>query len=487
MTQLDTQPERFQVNTEGMRQLHAHRRPEELVKELLQNVFDEDNATICAVTVTSLNPEETQVEVLDDAQGFLNINDAYTLMRPTAKRLDPSKRGRFNLGDKEFLSVALQAEIETVGHTVSFPRTGGRTVNTNNRTNGTIVRAIMPWNPDQAQSLTNNLSKIRPPEKVSYTVNEVEIQRAPPLTVHRASLPTVLQSEPGQPLRPTRRITDIEIIPTQRGTGVIYELGIPIQEIQLTEYDVDIQQKVPMPPNRDTVSESYLKEVYAHVLNAINERMQPEEFRNTWIRSAVEHPAVTPEAVQTTLKHRYGDKVVTWSSNIESNMQAIDQGYQVIHPRTMSQQELEQLRRHTGLQSANQAFKNELTFDPDKADFLLKPDQQQKDFANWVRKLAGYASMKIEVKFVENEAVDYEAKCTMNSSNPIMTINVSKVPDDFFQRRSTDQLELVIHELGHAMLNGAMSHGPQWGDSCSKIGAMIADGISRESQDNVRR
>ena len=481
MTRIDTHPERFQVNTEGMRQLNAHRQPQELVKELLQNVFDEDTATSCAVTVTPRNDQETQVEVLDDAQGFQDINDAFTLMRPTPKRLDPAKRGRFNLGDKEFLSVALEARIETVGHTVTFPREGGRTVAANRRSRGTRVTAIMPWNPEQAQSLLENLAIIRPPEKVRYTVNRTEIKRAPPLVVHRASLPTVLQSEPGQPLRPTRRNTDIEIIRTDRASGIIYELGIPIQEIQLLEYDVDIQQKVPMPPNRDTVGEAYLKEVYAQVLNAINNHMQPEEFRNTWIRSAVEHSSVQPEAVQTALKHRYGDKVVTWSSITESNMQAVDHGYQVIHPRTMSQQELNQLRRHAGLQSASQVFKSEVTFDPAQANFLLHPNEQQQQFAAWVQKLAAYAGMTIQVKFVENQGQNYEAKCSMNSANPIMTINVAKIPADYLQHRSADQLDLVIHELAHARLNGAISHGPQWGESCAWVGALIAHGLRQEN------
>ena len=116
-------PERFTVDTLGMRQLHQQRQPEQLVKELVQNVFDEE-AGSCAVTIQR---EEAGVRVIveDDGPGFRNVSDAYTLMGDTAKRMDPERRGRFNLGEKEVLCVAAWATVETVGSMVEFPEGGG--------------------------------------------------------------------------------------------------------------------------------------------------------------------------------------------------------------------------------------------------------------------------------------------------------------------------------------------------------------------------
>ena len=44
-------------------------------------------------------------------------------------------------------------------------------------------------------------------------------------------------------------------------------------------------------------------------------------------------------------------------------------------------------------------------------------------------------------------------------------------------------MDLVIHELGHAGMDGKMSHGPRWGDACCRVGSMIALGLAEESRD----
>ena len=57
-------------------------------------------------------------------------------MGHTSKRLDHTKRGRFNIGEKDVISVAIEAEVETVGYTATFPRTGSREVHYNSRVKG---------------------------------------------------------------------------------------------------------------------------------------------------------------------------------------------------------------------------------------------------------------------------------------------------------------------------------------------------------------
>lgn len=119
--------ERFAVSAEGLRQLHAGRPPWTLVKELIQNAWDEaPDATRCDVTIKPRRAGTTVVTVEDDGPGFAEISDAWTLMAETPKRADPTKRGRFNLGEKEIIAVARSARIETAGTTVSFPPSGGR-------------------------------------------------------------------------------------------------------------------------------------------------------------------------------------------------------------------------------------------------------------------------------------------------------------------------------------------------------------------------
>ena len=83
--------ERFTVSHEGMREQHAGRAPWELVKELVQNAWDEaPEATVCQIEIKSTSPEYTAVTVSDDGPGFADIADAYTLLKSTPKRRDPA-------------------------------------------------------------------------------------------------------------------------------------------------------------------------------------------------------------------------------------------------------------------------------------------------------------------------------------------------------------------------------------------------------------
>ena len=205
--------ERFAVSHEGMREQHAGRAPWELVKELVQNAWDEaPNATVCQVDITSTGPETTRITVTDDGPGFADIADSYTLLRATPKRRDPNKRGRFNLGEKEFISVATCARVETAGHTVTFPAGGGRRVFRNKRIQGTVITALMPWNQAQAEDLRERLAIFRP-TGCALVVNGQEIPRREPLAVHSAILDTVLQDGPGEPVRRTRRRTEVHLLP----------------------------------------------------------------------------------------------------------------------------------------------------------------------------------------------------------------------------------------------------------------------------------
>ena len=467
---------RFEINTEGMRQLHADRRPHELVKELIQNVFDEDRATKCEITVVPAL-DETRIVVEDDGGGFEHIEDAYTLMGETAKRGDPTKRGRFNMGDKEILSVALEGSIETTGHTVRFPRNGGRTLQRNNRRQGTKVTVTMPWTREDAEELYDRLARFRPPDHITITVNGVELPR--PVTTHQVEtvLPTVVQAAPGQPLRNTNRRTKVNVCPSSRATGCIYEMGIPIQEID-SPFDVDVQQKVPLPPNRDTVSSRYMQRVHKLVLEAVYREMDKEDYSESWVQKAIEEPDIDPDAVKHTLEGRYGDRVVTWSSNTDSNMKAVDHGYQVMHPRSFSQQELKNLREKGGLKSAHDLFGE------DKSEHVYLEEKDLSadmiSFRQWVRMLASLTGKHVDVRFVQEPSHRYAASCSMNTDEPTMHINLGRLPEDFVRGRGEEQLELIIHELAHSEMDGEMSHGPKWGDACALVGARIAMGLRQE-------
>ena len=467
-TNIMTSTERFSINSEGMRELHAGRKPVSLVKELIQNAFDED-ITRCVVTIQYIPALElTRVVVKDDGPGFKDITHSHNFLAHTEKRGIPTKRGRWNSGEKEFISVTLEASIKTVGWTVEFPSEGGRVIRKNARKKGTVVEAFLPWSQDQAEELIEDLKKFRP-VGYKYIVNGTLIQEREPIVVHTTTLPTVLQSEPGAPMRPTRRKTALHILePLNPKRGIIYEMGIPVEEINLP-VDVDVMQKIPLSPNREALPRAYLQDIYCEVLNAIYDRMTPEDFAESWVKMAIEDPNVMPEAVKATIANRYGEKTVIQSTDKDSNLQAIDHGYEVINPRALSSKERENMRNLGELQSAKDVFGRK---DKSPKAINVSADEVKKDFALWVKELGKKAGLRVTVRFIYAES-SIAADCSSNTANPRVRFNTYHLSNKWFGERGPEQIEFVIHEFGHAVMNGEMSHGPIWGDSCARVGAAI--------------
>ena len=470
--------DRFAVSAEGMRELHADREPWHLVKELVQNAWDEyPEATTCHVYLEPVpNQAAVWVTVEDDGPGFRDIADAYTLMGHTPKRLDPTVRGRFNTGEKELISVAREAEIDTVGRRVIFPREGGRTVRLNRRERGTVVRALLPWTRSQTAELAVMLRRFRPSE-CALVVNGEPVPERQVLVRREAALATVLQTAHGEPMRPTRRHTALDILTPLDDTAWLYEMGIPVQPIDCA-YDIDVQQKVPLPPNRDTVGAAYLQDVYSEALNAVYELMHEDDFAKSWVRAALQDHRIEEPAVRATVSGQYGNRVVTWSSDRDANIRAAEEGYVVIPRRAMTPEERKTVREHAGLQSASELFPEPGSKPAETIDY--EGDPVLKRFADWVVELATMADMTASVQFYEDRTLA-TAWCTTDSRTPQVSFNLSKLSRQWLAERGHQQIELIIHELGHAQARRNRQHGPVWGEGCCVVAGKIVAGLSDES------
>lgn len=473
----DQTGERFAVSHQGMKALHASRPPWELIKELIQNSWDEaPEATVCTVTVRpQVLTGRTTITVEDDGPGFADVRDAYTLMGDTPKRADPRKRGRFNLGEKEFLSVAVSAEIQTKGQTVTFPESGGREIKTNRRRRGTLITADMPWNEEQAIELTERLWIFRPSE-CRLVVNESEIPIREPLATHRAILETVLQESHAAPMRRTRRNTDIQILSRlSPGTGWIYEMGIPIQPIE-TPFDLDIQQKVPMPPNRTEVPTRYLSILYGETLNAMHSLMDPDSFGDSWVKQALQEDRTAPEAIQATVSARYGDKVLFISNDADANLEAAERGYELINRTSISQKERQRFRDHGGVRTTREVFPT-----PDLRNPVHLPEDDEKTaFTAWIQQLGRAAGLDVTVQYIDNPKFPLLADCTIDTPKPVIRINAAHIPDGFLQPpyNRPEQLELVIHEFGHAIAGKGLKHGSAWGNGVAKAAGLVSSHLA---------
>ena len=472
-----TSQSRFDVSEEGLRDLNSGRDPWDLIKEFIQNAWDEAPfASECRVQVSEgETPDETLVSVEDNGPGFSNIRDAYTMLGDTQKRREPTKRGRFNRGEKDAISVAIEATIETVGNTVVFPREGGRTETENSRERGTVIKATMPWNKTQREQLVYKLWALRPPASCHTTINGTPITAKPSEAVRQAQLETVLQEEKG-PMRKTRRNARVEItgIHDTEGGARIYEMGIPVEEIECP-WDVDVMMKIPLDERRDRVSTTYMKKIYAEVLNAVYYITEEKEFGKGWVKTAIEHRDVSREAVRATLKGRYGsEKAVFKTLDHDANQKAISSGFAVVDPNGLSAKEVEAFRKHAGVIESDVLFP---TPPPASNDYEAEPGTSEYEFALWATEVASQCGVNARIKFFDEPDNRREADCQASTRNPTMRFNKGILGDAFFEEPygRQDQYNLLIHELGHALTDGpSLGHDEQWGEGVARAGAMIA-------------
>ena len=456
---------RFEVSTEGMKQLHDGRPLWSLVKELVANVWDEES-TICKVAIApsyrlSHNAECIDITVEDNAGGFKDVDDAFTLMAPTAKRMDSAVRGRFNIGEKEIISIALHAEIETVGTTVYFPEGGGRELTSNDRTVGTLISVRVERPHTEVQETVDALFGFLPPSNITYTINGVEPERRTFIERTSGRLPTVVAGGVGEPLRLRKRVTDIDIYtPLVGQSGHIYEMGVTIQPID-APYDVDVQQKVPMPPNRDTVTAAYLQRVYSEVLQVVATDLEASQASETWVQAGVEDRKTPDSTVAEVMAVKLGTKAVLWSSDTHANEMAHDAGMDIIHPRTLSKRERE---RYTNLGADLQPLvsaKDGFGLKTEGMELVLVPEpdisadmERVADYTQWLSKqLLGF---ECKVRFISMKAVG-DRRVAQYGGRTLDFVS-DRLGKEWFRmdngysagcRPRAHQTELILHELAH--------------------------------------
>lgn len=432
----------FEVSRDGLRELWLGKPKSYVLRELVQNAWDEDIAE-CNVMLEYADGIAV-ISVEDDSpEGFRDLRDSFTLFGKTYKRSDPTKRGRFNVGEKQAFSICNEARVETTKGSVIFKREGRR-ASKSRREKGSKVTVKLKMSKKEFDEICCTVRTYLVPKGIKFTVNGEVIKYREPYKVIEASLLT--EKEEDEILKKTIRKTQVHIHKiVGGGEATLSEMGIPVSTIDC-DFSLDVQQKIPLSIDRETVLPSFLRDLYAEVLNSVHDEIPEESASQVWIREAVSDERISGEAVRTVIKKRYGDKVCVANPFDRLSIdEATSHGYKVIHGSEMSKEEWENVKAHDTIQSSSELF---------GASFVDAKVVEESELTDNHRKVRTYTQkiakrllgVDLKVVFIRSP----KATCSAQYGNGTLTFNLSKLSASFFDppvsERTTD---LILHELGH--------------------------------------
>lgn len=440
----------FEVDAQGFRDQQAGRNPARLVAELIANSFDEDTAKNVEVTIKPVGVDTTWICVADDGKGFRRHSDIYTLFAYSDKVNKPDKRGRFNLGEKQFIASCKKAFVYTGGIVYTF-KNGKRTVGKTMVT-GTKIEGWMTMTRRQTENLIDRIRRIIPPQGKKLLINGSAYSWHEPVKTFQVTLPTVLATGKNATLSKTRRKCTVELYDVVNGgKGWLYEMGIPVQGIDCP-WHVNVLQKIPLSPNRDTVRDSYLDEIYAAVLNEMHEDIPEEKAGNVFVTRGLKN--ATKEAAQDILTKQYGtDNIYLESGDSRSNESAMEHGA-VIGKGILDGDTRKHLQDLGIVEYAAEAFPVDWTM---AAPVELTPKMLA--FAKVVKAMArDTINRNVNIDFVSAPESSDLATYGRSGGVGTLTFNVAHLHKDFFDGWSPRAIAITIHELAHDKPHEHIAH-----------------------------
>jgi len=434
----------FVVDKNGLKQLQAGKKKTFIINELVQNAFDED-ITFCKVDITQPQPNKIKIKVKDDnPEGFKDITHAYTLFADTYKRRDATKRGRFNLGEKQVISICDNAEVQTTKGTIVFDERG-RTEMNETTGQGSIITVVFDGDDDEFKELIEHTKTLIAPAKIRFIVNGLLMQSKDPQYTIKASLMTEILKD--DVMKNTHRKTSIHLIPSN-GKSYIYEMGIPIVKTDCP-WNIDVQQKIPLAVDRQTIQPFYYKDLYAEILNHTYQELSEETCSDLWVRTGMKDERIKKEAVQAIFQKRFGGKFL--SSNPfdpNANDEAISKGYRVITGSEMSKEEWAKAKDMGLIHSTTEIFgeKNEL-----RNGTPMDLTDDMKRWSAFCRKVAKefLGVDNLQVRFVSDSYAKARASYYPSLSPRMISFNMALLGKTFFKTINQNNINLLIHELGH--------------------------------------
>lgn len=473
----------FDVDKEGLGKILEDRGPEFIGRELVQNALDE-NTTRVEVRV-EWEKGVTHLSVADDSpEGFHDLTHAWTLFAESKKKGDPTKRGRFNLGEKLVLALCRRAVITTTTGQVIFDKTG-RQRGRGKTEEGSVFEGWLPQTKRAADALRAGVRAIIPPDGIDLVVDNKPVVRPDPVRVINAkALDTEAAGADGV-LRRTKRNAEITLFEPRPGESpTLMEMGIPVVELEQGDrWHVDVSQKVPLTLDRDNVRPAYLRKIRTLVINATHELLEGDDANSGWAREALKDPDICDAAVDAALELRFGEKRVAYDpSDKEANHKAMAAGYTVVTGSQLSKEEWANVKRAGALVPAGQVTpSSKVRVGADGYDPVV-PMEKWSPEQRWVVEHAariGEALLEAEIRveIVDDKHQRYGA-CFGDRKLSFNQNGFAGLGKKWFGRcalegpHSETLNELLIHELGHHYSDNHLDS--RFHDALCRLGAKLA-------------
>lgn len=445
----------FEVDKDGLAKLLRRKSMSFVLYELVQNAWD-TSATQVDVELTPV-PDRSlaHLHVRDnDPEGFRFLSHGYVLFAESLKKEDPTKRGRFNLGEKLVLAACETARLSSTTGTIYFERSGAHKELTRRETRertkegSTFDADIRLTRPELTEVLA--CADLLLPS-IPTTINGRLLPVVEPIRVFDASLPTEVSDEDGYLKRVTRRTT-VRLYPQRGGVSHLYEMGIPVVDIELP-WSVEVMQKVPLSTDRDNVTPAYRRALAVAVLNEMHDDLDPSQAALPIIEEALESPDVSAGAVASVLTHQYGKQRVTWDpTDREANSNAVAHGYTVIPSRAFTKAQWSNIRRTEASTPAGRVFPTPKCYNPEGDPAKSIPEGEWTDGMKRVTMYAKALSIRlmgfpVDITMENERSQFYNA----NYGSRHLTFNVPRLGKKWFDLvGNIDAVnDILLHEFGH--------------------------------------
>jgi len=474
----------FAVDKDGLAKLLEKRGKAFAIFELVQNSWDTDTESVeIHLDPVPGKPEATLVVNDSHPDGFADLSHAYTLFAESEKKGDPSKRGRFNVGEKLVLALCKTARISSTKGTVLFQSDGHRMKTRHKTERGSTFDAVIRMTRDEYVEVCEQIHRLIPP--ITTTFNGSPLVHREPVVEFSATLPTIKSDDEGNLTRTTRK-TIVRVYGTVNGeTPSIYEMGIPVVETE-GKYHIDIQQKVPVNLDRDNVPPGYLRTIRALVLNETHDLLDEDEAAETWVTDALSHDDVEVDAVEAVMTQRFGKKRAIYDpSDPEANQRLVAKGYTIIHGGSLGGAAWSNVKRFGVARPSGAISPTPRVFsdDPDAPTASYLDDAELSDSMREVKALAERLASRLlrkttDVRFCRNGGRQFAAWFSREGLlDSGLTFNVQKLGRRWFDgwrdsAKLPGILALLVHEFAHQYASSHLDEA--YHRACTKLAGKLA-------------